>query len=158
MLSTFSIEFHVCSRRAQEACLNSCLLHGPYMLDIICQEQCFWLATYMCHIYAQELCFGKPVLVLAYSPETAAVQGNAEVVRAAMKSPQASVRQCAMRVFKLLGGDTLPETAQTAAGSAAGAAAVPDLMTDFLGEADTPAAAPASQDFLGIVLGHQQAF
>ena len=69
-----------------------------------------------------------------------------------MKSPQASVRQCAMRVFKLLGGDTLPEAAQAAAGSTAGAAAVPDLMTDLLGEADTPAAAPASQDFLGMLL------
>ena len=68
-----------------------------------------------------------------------------------MKSPQASVRQCATRVFKLLGGDTLPETAQETAGSAAAAAAVPDLMTDLLGEEDTPAAAPASQDLLGMV-------
>ena len=96
--------------------------------------------------------------VLAYSSEAAAVQANAEVVRTTMKSPQASVRQCAMRVFKLLGGDTLPETAQAAAGLAAGAAAAPDLMTDLLGEADTPAAVPASQDFLGMVLGDQRAF
>lgn len=96
--------------------------------------------------------------VSAYSPEAAAVQANAEAVRTTMKSPQASVRQCAMRVFKLLGGDTLPETAQAAAGSAAGAAAVPDLMTDLVGEADMPAAAPASQDFLGMVLGSQRAF
>lgn len=91
--------------------------------------------------------------VMVHSPEAAAVQANAEVVRTAMKSPQASVRQCAMRIFKLLGGDTLPEAAQAAAGLAAAAAAVPDLMTDLLGEADTPAAAPASQDFLGMVLG-----
>ena len=55
-----------------------------------------------------------------------------------------------MRVFKLLGGDTLPEAAQAAAGSAS-PAAVPDLMSDLLGEADTPAAAPASQDFLGML-------
>lgn len=55
---------------------------------------------------------------------------------------------CAMRVFKLLGGDTLPEAAETAAGPAP-PAAIPDLMTDLLGDADTPAAAPASQHFLG---------
>ena len=77
------------------------------------------------------------------------MQANAEVVRNAMKSPQASVRQCAMRVFKLLGGETLPEASSGAAGSAAAAAAAPDLMGDLLGEADSPAAAPASQDFLG---------
>ncbi|KAL3140272.1 hypothetical protein ABBQ38_004540 [Trebouxia sp. C0009 RCD-2024] len=79
-------------------------------------------------------------------------QANAGVVRTVMKSPQASVRMCAMRVFKLLGGDTLPEAAQAAAVPAP-PAAVPDLMTDLLGEADTPAAAPASQDFLGDLLG-----
>lgn len=96
--------------------------------------------------------------MLVKSSGAAAVQANAEVVRTAVKSPQASVRQCAMRVFKLLGGDTLPEAAQPAAGSAAAAAAVPDLMTDLLGEADMLAAAPASQDFLGMLLGpHQQA-
>ena len=55
-----------------------------------------------------------------------------------------------MRVFKLLGGDTLPEAGQAAASSAP-SAAVPDLMTGLLEEADTPAAAPASQDFLGML-------
>ena len=73
------------------------------------------------------------------------MQANAEVVRNAMKSPQASVRQSAMRVFKVLGGETLPE----ANPGAAAVAAAPDLMGDLLGEADTPAAPPASQDFLG---------
>lgn len=106
----------------------------------------------MRHIPAQEQLLDEPMPVLVTPSEAAAVQANAEVVRTAMKSPQASVRQCAMRVFKLLGGDTLPEAAQPAAGSAAAAAAVPDLMTDLLGEADTPAAVPASQDFLGMVL------
>ena len=61
------------------------------------------------------------------------MQANAEVVRNAMKSPQASVRQCAMRVFKLLGGETLPEASSGAAGSAAAAAAAPDLMGDLFG-------------------------
>ena len=110
----------------------------------------------MSRIYNKKMCLSEVMPVLMCSPEVAAAQANAEVVRTAMKSAQASVRQCAMRVLKLLGGDTLPETVQTAAGSAAGAAAVPDLMTDLLGEADTPAAAPASQDFLGTVLGHQR--
>ena len=73
------------------------------------------------------------------------VQANADVVRSAMKSPQASVRQCAMRVFKLLGGDTLPESSHTPA--AASAVAAPDLMGNLLGEEDAPAAAP--QDYLG---------
>ena len=62
-----------------------------------------------------------------------------------MKSPQASVRQCAIRVFKVLGGDTLPESSQA---SAAAAAAAPDLMGDLLGEEEAPAAA-APQDYLG---------
>lgn len=76
------------------------------------------------------------------------VQANAEVVRSAIKSPQASVRQCAMRVFKLLGGDTLPEPSHTpAAASAAAAVAAPDLMGNLLGDEDAPAAAP--QDYLG---------
>ncbi len=76
------------------------------------------------------------------------VQANAEVVRSAMKSPQASVRQCAMRVFKLLGGDTLPAPSHTpAAASAAAAVAAPDLMGNLLGEEDAPAAAP--QNYLG---------
>ena len=73
------------------------------------------------------------------------VQANADVVRSAMKSPQASVRQCAMRVFKLLGGDTLPDSSHTPA--AASAVAAPDLMGNLLGEEDAPAAAP--QDYLG---------
>ncbi len=78
------------------------------------------------------------------------MQANAEVVRGAMKSPQASVRQCAMRVFKLLGGDTLPDaTSAIAATPAAAAAAAPDLMGDLLGEEDAPAAAAAPQDYLG---------
>ncbi|DBA95962.1 TPA: hypothetical protein ACH3X1_001480 [Trebouxia sp. C0004] len=83
-------------------------------------------------------------------------QANAEVVRNAMKSPQASVRQCAMRVFKLLGGDTLPAPSQTpAAASAAAAVAAPDLMGNLLAEEDTPAAAP--QDYLGDLLGDNTA-
>lgn len=73
------------------------------------------------------------------------VQANADVVRGAMKSPQASVRQCAMRVFKLLGGDTLPQPSHAPA--SASAVAAPDLMGNLLGEEETPAAAP--QDFLG---------
>jgi len=73
------------------------------------------------------------------------VQANADVVRSAMKSPQASVRQCAMRVFKLLGGDTLPEPSHAPA--AASAVAAPHLMGNLLGEEDAPAAAP--QDYLG---------
>ena len=76
------------------------------------------------------------------------MQANAEVVRGAMKSPQASVRQCSMRVFKLIGGDTLPEASHPpAATSAAAAAAAPDLMGDLLGEEDAPSA--ARQDYLG---------
>ena len=75
------------------------------------------------------------------------MQANADVVRNAMKSPQASVRQCAMRAFKLLGGETLPQANQSAAASVA--AAAPDLMGDLLGEEDRSSAAPASQDFLG---------
>lgn len=79
-------------------------------------------------------------------------QANAEVVRIAMKSPQASVRQCAMRVFKLLGGDTLPAPSHTsAAASPAAAVAAPDLMGNLLGEEDAPAA--ASQDHLEDLLG-----
>lgn len=80
-------------------------------------------------------------------------QANAEVVRSAMKSPQASVRQCAMRVFKLLGGDTLP--APSHAPAAASAVAAPDLMGNLLGEEDAPAAAP--QDYLGDLLGDNTA-
>ncbi|DBA99312.1 hypothetical protein WJX82_003226 [Trebouxia sp. C0006] len=80
-------------------------------------------------------------------------QANADVVRSAMKSPQASVRQCAMRVFKLLGGDTLPESSHTPA--AASAVAAPDLMGNLLGEEDAPAAAP--QDYLGDLLGDSTA-
>ena len=72
------------------------------------------------------------------------LQANAEVVRNAMKSPQASVRQCAIRVFKVLGGDTLPESSQAPAAPAA----APDLMGDLLGEEEAPAAA-APQDYLG---------
>ena len=73
------------------------------------------------------------------------LQAKAEVVRTTMKSPQASVRQCAIRVFKVLGGDTLPESRQA---PAAAAAAAPDLMGDLLGEEEAPAAA-APQDYLG---------
>ncbi|KAL0023681.1 hypothetical protein WJX79_000942 [Trebouxia sp. C0005] len=80
-------------------------------------------------------------------------QANADVVRGAMKSPQASVRQCAMRVFKLLGGDTLPQPSHAPA--SASAVAAPDLMGNLLGEEETPAAAP--QDFLGDLLGDNTA-
>lgn len=80
-------------------------------------------------------------------------QANAEVVRNAMKSPQASVRQCAIRVFKVLGGDTLPESSQA---PAAAAPAAPDLMDDLLGEEEAPAAA-APQDYLGDLLGDSAA-
>ena len=74
-------------------------------------------------------------------------QANAEVVRGAMKSPQASVRQCAMRVFKLLGGETLPDTRQPPV--ATSAAAAPDLMGGLFGEADASAAAAPPPVFLG---------
>lgn len=68
------------------------------------------------------------------------LQAQSAVVRQAMKSPQASVRQCATRVFKLLGGDTLPDA--SAAPSQAAATPQPDLMGDLLGEEEpTPAAA-----------------
>ena len=68
------------------------------------------------------------------------LQAQSAVVRKAMKSPQASVRQCATRVFKLLGGDTLPDA--SAAPSQAAATPQPDLMGDLLGEEEpTPAAA-----------------
>lgn len=67
-----------------------------------------------------------------------------------MKSPQASVRQCAVRVFKVLGGDTLPDST-SAPGQASAAAAAPDLMGDLLGEEDAHAAA-ADRDYLGKLL------
>lgn len=59
------------------------------------------------------------------------LQAQAGVVREAMKSPQASVRHCGTRVFRLLGGDTLPEA--TASPAQASAAPQPDLMPDLLG-------------------------
>lgn len=70
------------------------------------------------------------------------LQANYTVVREAMKSPQASVRQCAMRVFKLLGGETLPPA--SAGPTQAAAAAQPDLMRDLLGD-EEPASAAAAQ-------------
>ena len=73
-----------------------------------------------------------------------AVQAQSAVVRQAMKSPQASVRQCATRVFKLLGGETLPDA--SAAPSQAAAPPQPDLMGDLLGEEES---APAAATDLG---------
>ena len=76
------------------------------------------------------------------------LQAQAQVVRQTMKSPQASVRQCATRVFKLIGGETLPEA--RAVPSQTAAAPQPDLMGDLLGE-EEPAASAAATDLGNIV-------
>ncbi len=138
VMTTDVVAFH--AAQAHTICVNN---HVGSAVAWSEGKACRWRLKTACaspvHVRVQCMCKS----ITCASPVR--VQANAEVVRSAMKSPQASVRQCAMRVFKLLGGDTLPEPSHAPA--AASAVAAPDLMGNLLGEEDAPAAAP--QDYLG---------
>ena len=78
-------------------------------------------------------------------------QANSTSVRKAAQSPQASVRQRAAALLRLLGGDAAEDAPAAAAPRAHAGAPVADLIGGMDEPADVATAAPAtSDDLLGI--------